>query len=136
MKTGTLVGLVAVTAGALYFLSRYKRPKGKVIVDEQLASENKTSRKNLTEKEKSTINGLNFGIPISINKSRVKAPIVIPSQNLVPDVYGNKVGQEMYFNGNDSFYNNISGNATVSIQKACNCATKSVRYKTDLPKLP
>lgn len=137
MKTSTLVGLVALTAGAVYLLMRKKDNKS-VVIDEKLATENnKTSRNNLTDKEKKTINGLNFGLPISINPSKIKAPVTIPSENLVPDIYGRGVGREMYFNGEtNGFYHNMSGNDTVSISNACKCAPKGVTYRTEIPKLP
>jgi hypothetical protein len=138
MKTGTLLGLVAITAGAFYVLTRYKSPKKNVKIEEQLGLENQnlTSRNNLTQKEKSTINGLNFGLPIAINKSKIKAPVRIPSENLVPDIYDRRVGSEVYFAGENGFYHNMSGLNSISISNACKCSPHGVTYKTDIPKLP
>lgn len=136
MKTSTLLALTALTAGALYFLTRKNKDKSVKIAEELGLKKNKTSRKNLTKKEQNSINGLNFGLPISINEKKVKAPIYIPSENLIPDVYGRSVGQVVNFEGSSGYYSNMSGNATVSITDACKCAPKSPAYKLDIPKLP
>lgn len=140
MKNSSLLGLVALAAGAVYLLTQMKSSNKVVKVNEQLDFDNtnKTSRKNLTKKEKKSIDGLNFGLPISINRSRVKAPVTIPAENLVPDIYGRNVGAEVYFDGGEvnGFYHNMSGLSTIQIGNACRCAPHGVTYKTDLPKLP
>lgn len=140
MKNSSLLGLVALAAGAVYLLTQMKGDKKVVKVNEELDLEtkNKTSRKFLTKKEKKSIDGLNFGMPITINRSRVKAPVKIPAANLVPDIYGRNVGAEVYFSGSNGngFYHNMSGLNSEQIGNACQCAPIGVTYKTDIPKLP
>lgn len=137
MKKNTLIGLILLTAGAVYILTR-RNKKAPVKIEEKLSSEipNKTSR-NLTEKELTTIDRLNYGLPMTIDEFKVKQPIRVKPKNLIPDVYGRT--SYMNFEGSEptnGFYHNMSGLNTQSISNACKCSPNGVTYKSDIPKLP
>ena len=137
MKKSTLIGLVLLTAGAIYVLMR-RNKKTSVKIEEKLSVEipNKTSR-NLTEKELATIDRLNYGLPMTIDEFKVKQPLRVKPKNLIPDVYGRT--SYMNFEGSvvsNGFYHNLSGLNTQSISNACKCSPNGVTLKSDIPKLP
>ena len=137
------LGIAGVTA---YMISRHynrKEKKSTAIIDDSNSSTrqlrpNPTSSNNLTANEQATIDGLNYGFPIRINESKVKAPLRLNRSNLIPNIYGDGVGDNVGFDGSseNSFYHNMSGADTVNMQVACKCAPAASLYKTDIPKLP
>lgn len=145
MKNGyLLLGLGAAGLAAYLLHKRYVRDNVVDKLDDSASNNgaralkpNPTSSNNLTQQEQLTIEGLNYGIPYSINPRNVKDPIRVKRRNLIPDIYGN-VGQDIGFDGsgNEGFYHNMSGKDTVNLQVACKCAPGTQLYKTDIPKLP
>ena len=99
---------------------------------------NPTSSNNLTDKEADVIQGLNYGLPYAIDESKIKNPVSVKPQNLVPDIWGRGVGQTLGFDGSvdERFFTNMGGKDTENIYEACKCAPKTTMYPTDLPKLP
>jgi len=99
---------------------------------------NPTSSNALTDKEADVIQGLNYGLPYSIEENQVKNPVSVRPQNLVPDIYGRGVGQTIGFDGSvdERFFTNMGGKNTENIYAACKCAPKTTMYPTDIPKLP
>lgn len=70
-------------------------------------------------------------------KVEPKSPIVIAPSNLIPNVYDRGVGQTLGADGEDGFYQNMSGTCTSNIQNACKCSTKKkTDYKLEIPSLP
>lgn len=142
--------LLAFAAGGLlvYLLTRKRRKGGKDVdksVKKGMVKANKrglrpnpTSSNSLTNKEADVIQGLNYGMPYSVEAKNIKAPIYQQPENLVPDIYGRRVGMTLGFDGSRSegFYHNMSGKDSTNIYAACKCAPNTTMYASELPKLP
>ena len=63
--------------------------------------------------------------------SRIKEPLYIKPRNVIPNVYGRGIGDEVNFLGNMQ-----EGNATINIDRACKCSDKTERLPLEIPKLP
>lgn len=140
-----LLGLGIAGVAAYMIHRRYKREEEVSLAaipesnsNSRQLRPNPTSSNNLTANEQATIDGLNYGLPIRIDENRVKAPLRLNRSNLIPNIYGDGIGDNIGFDGSgsNSFYHNMSGSDTVSIAAACKCAPKASLYKTDIPKLP
>lgn len=146
MKNAYLLLGLGIAGVAAYMISRKYSREEKVIVpiepkpkaNGRQLKPNPTSSNNLTANEQATIDALNYGLPMRIDESKVKAPLRLNRSNLIPNIYGDGIGENIGFDGSaeNSFYHNMSGADTVSMQVACKCAPMASLYKTDIPKLP
>lgn len=146
MKNAYLLLGLGLAGVAAYMIARkYNREQKVLIPVDTKASKNgrqlkpnPTSSNNLTANEQATIDALNYGLPMRIDESKVKAPLRLNRSNLIPNIYGDGIGDNIGFDGSsqNSFYHNMSGSDTVNMQVACKCAPMASLYKTDIPKLP
>lgn len=146
MKNAYLLLGLGLAGVAAYMISRRYNRRDKVLASttpnatasSRQLKPNPTSSNNLTAREQATIDGLNYGLPIAIDPNKVKAPLRLNRSNLIPNIYGDGIGDNIGFDGSseNSFYHNMSGADTVNIQVACKCAPAASLYKTDIPKLP
>lgn len=150
MKTNTILGL-AVLGFAAYYLLRKKPVKVEDLQkqpDNVIPSVIKNAKAEVTVSDLSSRRKSRLGpkqpvivksarVILDVEKPALKKPIYQNPINLIPNVYDRGIGQELNFDGNDGFYNNLGGDCTVSIQDACGCMKDSrPRYTLDIPQLP
>lgn len=146
MKNAYLLLGLGLAGVAAYMISRRYNREDKVLdsttpdtnPSSRQLKPNPTSSNNLTAREQATIDALNYGLPMRIDANKVKAPLRLNRSNLIPNIYGDGIGDNIGFDGSseNSFYHNMSGDDTVNMQVACKCAPSASLYKTDIPKLP
>lgn len=163
MKTSNIVGLAALALAAYLLYRNQGAPKaekpkadGEKTPDQQSASmagySYATGDSRVTVEDLSFRPGLqtrwSLRVPYRRRRPETKQPIYINPTNAIPNVYDRGVGAQVvgmnrlvrdsYMNADGTqMYSTFRGSCSEDLQRACRCvATKSERYKLDVPQLP
>jgi hypothetical protein len=127
LSNSQILGIVGAVAIITYFVYR---KKGLKVQDLKGVKDSPTPKQPLVGIEISEIKKKNFTeLQFTGGRQNIKSDLIIKPRNLIPNVYDRGIGDEVNFLGN------MTGVATLNIDKACKCADTKERLPLDLPKM-